>query len=69
MTSLNRTDDVSVNVRPQKRMNKMKPMELILTRKSVRTFDGRELSAEDRDKLQAYMANIRNPYGIPVEFV
>ena len=47
----------------------MKPMELILTRKSVRTFDGRELSAEDREKLQAYMANIRNPYGIPVEFV
>ena len=47
----------------------MKPMELILTRKSVRTFDGRELSAEDREKLQAYMTNIRNPYGIPVEFV
>ena len=39
----------------------MKPMELILTRKSVRTFDGRDLSAEDREKLQAYMANIRNP--------
>lgn len=47
----------------------MKPMELILTRKSVRTFDGRNLSAEDREKLQAYMANIRNPYGIPVKFV
>lgn len=47
----------------------MKPMELILTRKSVRTFDGRELSAEGREKLQAYMTNIRNPYGIPVKYV
>ena len=47
----------------------MKPMELILTRKSVRTFDGRNLSAGDREKLQTYMADIRNPYGIPVEFV
>ena len=40
---------------------------LIKNRRSVRTFDGRALSAEDLEKLSSYMANLQNPYGIPVE--
>lgn len=43
--------------------------EIIQTRKSVRTFDGRYISPEDKKKLCAYIKTIRNPYDIPVEFV
>ncbi|MBQ2547016.1 MAG: nitroreductase [Clostridia bacterium] len=43
-------------------------MELMKKRKSVRTFDGRPLTAEDREKLAAAIAGIGNPFGIPVEF-
>ena len=42
--------------------------ELIRTRRSVRTFDGREVSKEDLDKLSASMEKTENPYGIPVEY-
>lgn len=42
--------------------------ELVRSRRSVRTFDGREIDAEDMKKLSAYMEKIDNPYGIPVEF-
>ena len=42
--------------------------ELIRSRRSVRTFDGREIDAGDLEKLSSYMAKIDNPYGIPVEF-
>lgn len=41
---------------------------LVRNRRSVRTYDGRELSAEDLEKLTSYMADIGNPYGIPVTF-
>lgn len=44
-------------------------LELIKTRKSVRTFDGRSLNEEDVKKLADYAKTITNPYGIPVEFV
>lgn len=44
-------------------------LELIKTRKSVRTFDGRSLSQEDIKKLVDYAETITNPYGIPVKFV
>ena len=44
-------------------------MELIRTRKSVRTFDGNAVSEEDRKKLSEYISTIDNPYGIPVKFV
>lgn len=47
----------------------MNTFELIKTRKSVRTFDGRPISTEDKEKLITYIKNIPNPYGIPVEFV
>lgn len=47
----------------------MDKMELIKTRRSVRTFDGRPLSDADRNKLETCMASISNPYGIPVEWL
>lgn len=43
--------------------------ELIRSRKSVRTFDGNPLSADDREKLGQYISSIGNPFGIPVEFL
>ena len=43
--------------------------ELIRTRRSVRTFDSRPLSPEDREKIAAHVKSIPNPYNIPVEFV
>ncbi len=47
----------------------MEIMDLVRTRKSVRTFDGRALSDADREKLMQYTQTITNPFGIPVEFV
>ena len=42
--------------------------ETIRTRRSVRTFDGRALSAEDNTALEAYLAPLQNPFGVPVTF-
>ncbi len=42
--------------------------ELVKNRRSVRTYDGRELTAEDKTKLCAFMENIENPYGVSVGF-
>ena len=47
----------------------MNMLELILNRKSVRSFDGRKLDETDLRRLQAYVAGIHNPYNIPVRFV
>ena len=44
-------------------------LDLIKTRRSVRTFDGRPLNSGDRQKLEAFLADVPNPFGIPVEFV
>ena len=44
----------------------MNAMELIRQRRSVRTFDGKALKAEDREKLLAFAAQIANPYGLPI---
>ncbi len=38
-------------------------------RRSVRTFDGRPLSIEDRARMEAYIPKIANPFDIPVRFV
>ena len=38
-------------------------------RKSVRSFDGAPLRREDREKLEAYIAGLEAPFGIPVECV
>ena len=43
--------------------------DIIRSRRSVRTFDGKPLSEEDRRKLGQFITEIENPLGIPVEFV
>ena len=47
----------------------MDMMNLIRTRKSVRTFDGRAVTDADREKLTDYLQTITNPFAIPVTFV
>lgn len=42
--------------------------DLIRQRKSVRTFDGKPLSVEDRSALEAYMDSPTNPFSIPITF-
>ena len=42
--------------------------ESIRDRKSVRTFDGRKLSEQDREALLKYIKTVRNPFETPVEF-
>ncbi len=44
-------------------------MKTIQGRRSVRTFDGIPVSEEDRDRLERYMRQITNPFGILVRFV
>ncbi len=44
-------------------------LKTIKGRKSVRTFDGKPVSAEDRQWLEQYLPTITNPFGIPVRFV
>ena len=44
-------------------------LKTIRARKSVRTFDGKPVSAEDREKLEQYIGTITNPFGVPVRFV
>lgn len=44
-------------------------LEIVKSRRSVRTFDGKPLSAEDREKIERFIETIVNPYDIPVEFV
>ena len=44
-------------------------LDTIKARRIVRTFDERPVSAEDRAKLEEYIKDIPNPFGIPVEFV
>ena len=43
--------------------------DIIRTRKSVRSFDGRPLRPEDRERLEQYARTITNPFGVPVNFV
>ncbi len=43
--------------------------ELIMTRKSVRTFDGRPLAERDRQSLIDYAATIQNPFDISIDFL
>ncbi len=44
-------------------------LKTVMGRKSVRTFDGKPVSAEDRERLEQYIRSIRNPFDIPVRFV
>jgi len=47
----------------------MDMMEIIKTRKSVRTFDGTKISDDELEKLYSYIKTIKNPYNIPVKFM
>ena len=47
----------------------MNTKEVIKTRRSVRSFDKRPLTAEDTEKLRSFIQAVRNPYDIPVDFV
>ena len=47
----------------------MDKMQIIKTRKSVRTFDGQKITDEDKEKLLNYAKTIENPYNISVEFL
>ena len=38
----------------------------IKSRKSVRTYDGRMLTGEDRERLEQFASGQTNPYGIPI---
>lgn len=40
----------------------------IRRRKSVRTFDGKPLQKEDRQKLENYLRKLDNPFHIPIKF-
>ncbi len=42
--------------------------ELVERRKSVRSFDGAPLRAEDREKLETFLRHIETPFGLPMEF-
>lgn len=46
----------------------MTVIESIQKRRSVRTFDAKELTREDTDKLTAFFPEATNPYGIPVQY-
>lgn len=43
--------------------------DVIMSRKSVRTFDGRDVTPEDRYRILKYVDSISNPFHIPVRFV
>ena len=47
----------------------MNILEVIRTRKSVRTFDKNKITKDDKQKLSSYIGTIINPYEIPVEFI
>ena len=42
--------------------------EIIRKRKSVRSFDGTPLRAEDRAALETFTQTLQNPFGVPVKF-
>lgn len=42
--------------------------ELIRNRSSVRSYDGRALTVEDREKMEEFVAQVTNPFDVPVEF-
>ena len=43
--------------------------DVIMSRKSVRTFDGKGITPEDRESIEKYIDSISNPFDIPVKFV
>ena len=49
-------------------MTMIEQLQIIKSRRSVRTFDGSPLSQEHLNKLRGFTQTIQNPYGIPMEF-
>ncbi len=47
----------------------MNTLELAKERRSVRTFDGKPLTVQDREAVAAFIESIPNPFGLPVEFI
>lgn len=47
----------------------MKGMELIRHRRSVRTFDGRALTEEDKARILEYARRVENPYDVPIAWM
>lgn len=43
--------------------------EVVMGRKSVRTYDGRKLTPEDLQSIKDYAAGITNPWDIKVDWV
>ena len=43
--------------------------DIVMGRKSVRTFDGRTLSEEDLRRIKEYAENISNPFNIDIDFI
>ncbi len=43
--------------------------ESIKSRKSVRSFSGKPLRPEDREKIEEFLSGIENPFDVPVRFV
>lgn len=41
----------------------------ICNRKSIRTFDGKNITAEDKSKLEEIIRTADNPFGVPVDFM
>ena len=44
-------------------------LDIVKGRKSVRTFDGKQVWKKDLDLLKEYAESISNPFGLPVRFV
>ena len=44
-------------------------LQTIMGRKSVRSFDGTPVSTENLEKIEQYIRDIENPFGVPVRFV
>ena len=42
--------------------------QLVMQRKSVRSFDGAPLREDDREKLAAYLNGLKTPFDLPMEF-
>ena len=49
-------------------MDRNELMDIIRSRKSVRTFDGRRITDEEKDKLQDFCDSLTNPFNVPIEF-
>ena len=43
-------------------------LKIMMERKSIRSYDGRDVPEEVRAKLMAFASSLENPYGLPVEF-